>query len=151
MRVKVMKQIRRVFMLISIALAAPVMAGELPTVEVYKSPTCGCCQKWVEHMQRAGFEVEVRDVDNLGAIKQEAGIPRELASCHTAKVGGYVIEGHVPADDVKRLLSDKDFVKGLAVPGMPMGSPGMESSRSDAYSVMVFDFRGGAEEYARYE
>lgn len=123
-----------------------------PEVTVYKSPTCGCCVKWVEHMSAAGFSMKIVDVDGgeLVAIKQRNGITRELASCHTALVGDYVIEGHVPADLIVRLLSEASDVRGLAVPGMPISSPGMEipGRAPQEYEVLAFDGRGGTEVYA---
>src|SRR5262245_34015790 len=99
------------------ACAEPPSPAALPPVTVYKSPSCGCCSKWVAHMREAGFTVEVRDVDNVHPIKMRVGLP-----CHTAEVGGYFLEGHVPAADVKRLVTEKPAAKGLAVPGMPVGS-----------------------------
>jgi len=115
------------------------------TLVVYKSPTCGCCGDWVEHMKAAGFEVEVHDVDDVNALKAQNGVRRRLASCHTALIDGYVIEGHVPAEDVKRLLDERPALLGLAVPGMPAGSPGMEMddpSRHQDYQVVAFDGTG---------
>lgn len=124
---------------------------ELPVVKVYKSPTCGCCGKWVEHMRDAGFTVETHNRSNMDAIKNRFGITPQQASCHTAVVGGYLIEGHVPAKDVLRLLDDKPAVRGLTVPGMVMGSPGMEGHRSDHYSVDTLPRPGQkAIQYARY-
>jgi len=117
---------------------------------VYKSPYCGCCAAWVDHMEANGFEVEVKDVENLEPIKRSHGLTRELASCHTAVVEGYVIEGHVPAADVRRLLAEKPAVKGLAVPGMPMGSPGMEGPTSQPYEVVSFDRDGNVRVVNRY-
>ncbi len=115
-----------------------------PMVTVYKSPTCGCCSKWIEHMRSNGFEVKSTDVEDVSSIKTANGVPPEAGSCHTALVGGYVLEGHVPADSVKRLLSEKPKVAGLAVPGMPIGSPGMEvpSGQVQRYDVVSFT-RGG--------
>lgn len=110
-----------------------------PTVTVYKSPYCGCCAKWVEHMRRSGFPVIVEDVSDISAVKLIAGIPGDLEACHTASVAGYVVEGHVPANDVDRLLAQRPTGTGLAVPGMPAGSPGMEQGgRSDAFDVVLF-------------
>ena len=106
--------------------ATPLRSANLPLVVVHKNPTCGCCENWVAHMRQAGFSVEVRDEDNLDAIKQGLGVPVGKGSCHTAEVGGYMIEGHVPAEDVRRLLAEKPDARGLVLPGMPMGSPGME-------------------------
>lgn len=109
---------------------------------VYKTPTCGCCAKWVDHMEAAGFEVEVHDQNDLSAIKANNGVRREFSSCHTAFVDGYVVEGHVPAVYVQKLLKDRPEVAGLTVPGMPMGSPGMEGSYSEPYDVLTFDRAG---------
>jgi len=123
----------------------------LPAVKVWKSPTCGCCSLWVEHMRRAGFEVEVEDLADLTHIKHEHGVGAPLQSCHTALVDGYVIEGHVPADDVKRLLTERPQVLGLAAPGMPVGSPGMEmGGRKDAYDVLTFDGAGKTTVWSRH-
>lgn len=119
------------------------------TITVYKSPTCGCCSKWVDHLRAAGFDVETSDVDNLGPVKAHFGVGRELASCHTAVIGDYVIEGHVPADVIGRLLAERPAVKGLAVPGMPVGSPGMEGSYREPYSILAFDERGQTSVYER--
>ncbi len=111
-----------------------------PRVEVYKSPTCGCCSAWIEHMERAGFVVDARNVDQdaLYAFKAQSGITPDLASCHTALVDGYVIEGHVPAADVERLLAERPEAIGLSVPGMPIGSPGMEmGNQRDAFDTLL--------------
>ncbi|MGI9414555.1 MAG: DUF411 domain-containing protein [Hyphomicrobiales bacterium] len=113
-------------------------AGELPQMTVWKSPWCGCCTAWVQHMKDAGFKVEIKEVEDLGQVKRAAGIPEALQSCHTATVGGYAIEGHVPATDVKRLLTARPDIDGLAVPGMPSGSPGMENGQRDPYDVVTF-------------
>jgi hypothetical protein len=111
-----------------------------PEMTVYKSPTCGCCGKWITHMEENGFKVNAVDVLEMNIVKQKYGINRELASCHTAIVDGYFIEGHVPAGDVKRLLSEKTDVLGLSVPGMPVGSPGMEmGDRFDNYDVLAIN------------
>jgi hypothetical protein len=107
-------------------------------VTVYKSPTCGCCSKWVDHMTASGFKVIAHDTNNMQAVKTKLGVPEAMVSCHTSVVNGYVIEGHVPAADIQRLLRDKPKVAGLAVPGMVMGSPGMEGNRSDPYNVIAF-------------
>jgi hypothetical protein len=121
---------------------AALQAQTAPQLTVYKSPTCGCCKKWVQHMAQAGFMVTVNDTPNVGEVKAKHNIPSDLASCHTALVGGYVIEGHVPADVVKKLLDEKPKVAGIAVPGMPMGSPGMEGPTSDHYNVVAFTTTG---------
>ncbi|MGB1466066.1 MAG: DUF411 domain-containing protein [Alcanivorax nanhaiticus] len=114
-------------------------------LEVYKSPTCGCCGAWVDHMKENGYTVKVHETDNLQPIKEKAGILPGTGSCHTAFIDGYVIEGHVPASDVDRLLAERPAGKGLTVPGMPVGSPGMEmGDRVDAYDVLLFDEDGMA-------
>jgi hypothetical protein len=119
-------------------------AAVLPDVVVYKSPTCGCCTEWVAHLRRHGFRVRSEDVAELQPVKARHGVPEELQSCHTALVGGYVVEGHVPADLVERLLRERPKVVGLAVPGMPVGSPGMElpGARAERYRVLTFDRDG---------
>jgi hypothetical protein len=134
--------------LILVSLSQPAAAQMLPAVTVYKSPTCGCCAKWVEHVKKAGFAVTVKDVPNVGEVKLANGVPAELASCHTSLVGGYVVEGHVPADVLQKLLKEKPAVAGIAVPGMPMGSPGMEGSYSDRYNVVAFEKGGKQRVYA---
>lgn len=114
--------------------------SDLPAITVYKSSTCGCCKKWVEHLQENGFQVVAKDVDNLHPYKVEAKLAPGLTSCHTAFVDGYAVEGHVPADDIKRLLKEKPDISGLTVPGMPIGSPGMEvpGKKADAYDVVSY-------------
>ena len=109
------------------------------TIEVYRSPSCGCCGAWISHMQANGFEARVIETDDLGPIKSRWGVAEDLQSCHTARVEGYVIEGHVPAADVKRLLAERPAALGLAVPGMPLGSPGMEQGdKREPYKVILF-------------
>lgn len=120
-------------------IAAPVNATD---VIVYKSPACGCCKKWVKHLRDNGFKVKAFDVKSVAPYKIKHGVTKALASCHTALVDGYTIEGHVPAVDIKRLLEEKPNVKGLAVPGMPIGTPGMEGRRKEAYDVLTFDASG---------
>ena len=124
------------------AIAAMQQATHAAEIVVYKSPTCGCCKEWVKHLKKNGYEVEVHNKNNVAPIKRELGVPRQLQSCHTAKIDGYVIEGHVPADLITKLRSEKPQISGLAVPGMPMGSPGMEGPRKDAYDIIAFD-KGG--------
>ncbi len=118
------------------------------TLVVYKSPSCGCCANWVDHMIDAGFRVEVHDTEEVDDRKREYGVPRELVSCHTARIGGYVIEGHVPADLVSRLLRERPSVTGLAVPGMPAGSPGMEGPPPERYDIVSFGPAGRRTVYA---
>lgn len=124
----------------------------LPAVLVHKSPSCGCCGDWVAHMQEAGFQVEVRNVDNVNEVKERVGVPLGKGSCHTAEVGGYFVEGHVPAADVKRLLTDAPEAKGLVVPGMPAGSPGMEmpDGRVQPYTVELVAHDGSTREFSRH-
>jgi hypothetical protein len=140
---------RVLVVIIAGALAAGVAAQaqkSAPTMEVFKSPTCGCCSKWVEHVQEAGFTVKVTDVSDaaLDALKQKHGIPRTAQSCHTGLVDGYVVEGHVPVSEVQRLLKQRPAISGIAVGGMPIGSPGMEvpGQRPQTYNVITFDKQG---------
>ena len=126
-------------------------AEELPTVEVYKSPSCGCCGFWVEHMKQSGFKVNIHNVQDVTPVRQNFGVPDAMASCHTAVVGGYAIEGHVPAADVKRLLRERPKAAGIAVPGMVQGSPGMEQGRGkDPYSVVLFSKGGKTSVFAQH-
>lgn len=121
-----------------LAPAAPLYAQSGRTVTVYKEATCGCCSGWVRHMTKAGFAVTALDVNNIGAIKTKFGIPDALATCHTAEVDGYLVEGHVPAVVIERLLRERPKAKGVAVPGMPSGSPGMENIIHETYDVILF-------------
>jgi len=115
----------------------------LPVVEMTRHPQCGCCTKWADHLREAGFEVKITETRKMWGVKRMAGIPKDLDSCHTATVGGYVVEGHVTAGDIKRLLAERPDVKGIAVPGMPIGSPGMEvGDRDEPYDVLSFDADG---------
>ena len=108
-------------------------------IAVYKSPTCDCCNKWIKHLKSNGFSVRAINEINMGKIKMDKGVPEKFKSCHTAVINGYVIEGHVPANDIIKLLNEKRNVVGLSVPDMPVGSPGMEGSRNDPYKVYEFD------------
>lgn len=148
---------------LGLLLAAPAAAGEPraegpgegaaaipPGVTVYRTPTCGCCTKWARHLEAHGFPVRVRDVTDLDAVKRRLGVPREARACHTAVVDGYVVEGHVPAQDVARLVEEAPPVRGLAVPGMPHGSPGMESPHPEAYEVRVLDDTGLGGVFSRH-
>ena len=134
------------FLLIAIVVTQYTQNGqsfaEDSVITVYKSPTCGCCKNWITHLEENGFKVKAIDSNNLSTIKNQAGIPAGAGSCHTAFIDNYVIEGHVPANDIKKLLMEKRAVAGLTVPGMPMGSPGMEGGRVDQYSVYEFDKQG---------
>jgi hypothetical protein len=123
----------------------------LPQVEVYRSPTCGCCGAWVDHLKAAGFAVKVIEVQDTAAARRKFGLPDRFGSCHTGIVAGYVVEGHVPAADVKRLLAAKPIAIGLAVPGMPIGSPGMEvGGARDAYDVLLIDKNGRETVFVHY-
>ena len=139
-----------------IILSAFVLCASLqaaaPELSVFKTRTCGCCSKWVEHMKASGFSVKVSEVPSTAEYRRKYGVPDRLQSCHTAVVNGYAIEGHVPAADVHRLLKSRSKVKGLAVPGMPVGSPGMEQGTgAQAYSVVSFDEKGNVSEFQKYE
>jgi hypothetical protein len=144
----------------SIALLASLVSASAPAtrgsraathVTVFKDPNCGCCAKWVDHLRKHGFDVAVRDTSDVSAAKRTARVPETLYSCHTAFVNGYVVEGHVPVADVQRLLTDKPRVAGIAVPGMPVGSPGMEmGGRVDRYDVIAFNRDGTTRIYARH-
>lgn len=114
------------------------MAASKPSIQVYKTPTCGCCKLWVEHLQADDFEVSAQDLADLDSIKQMAAIPDHLISCHTGAIEGYTIEGHVPAVAIRRLLTERPKIRGLAVPGMPAGSPGMPSQTPERYDVIAF-------------
>lgn len=124
------------------------------TIVVYKSPTCGCCAKWIEHLEASGFDVDVREESDMNAVKAKHGVRPEYSSCHTAIIDGYVIEGHVPAEQIVQLLAERPAILGLSAPGMPIGSPGMEisdASQHKAYNVVTFDGSGKTTLYARIE
>jgi hypothetical protein len=120
-------------------------------ITVFKDPNCGCCQQWVEHLRKHSFDVAVRDTSDVSGAKRTGRVPEQLHSCHTAFVGGYVVEGHVPATDIVRMLKEKPKVAGIAVGGMPVGSPGMEvGSRKDPYNVVAFTRDGSTHVFARH-
>jgi hypothetical protein len=121
-----------------------------PTITVYKDPSCGCCKSWIEHLIKHGYRVDAKDSPNMAEIKRTLGVPEALTACHTGVVNGYLIEGHVPAADIAKLLKEKPKVAGLAVPGMPMGSPGMEGPRRQHYQVLSFDKNGKTKVFASY-
>lgn len=123
--------------------------GDLIPIKVYKDPNCGCCKEWVKHLEANGFKVETMDMPDLSLLKQKYGVTPELEACHTGVVGGYVVEGHVPADVIKQMLKDKPAIAGLAVPGMPQGSPGMEAATKERYNVLTFDRAGRTTVYAQ--
>jgi hypothetical protein len=144
---------RRAFMAVTAATLAGVVVpaqAAMPPMRVFKSAGCGCCEEWVKHLRAEGFAVTVENGGNTGA-RARLGIPAALGSCHTAEIGGYAIEGHVPAADIKRLVGMKVQARGLAVPGMPIGSPGMESGdRRDAYEVLLVRSDGSTVVFASY-
>ena len=132
-------------------LGIPLLANAAgPMIEVYKSASCGCCEGWIKHLQDNGFSVNAHDVANPGGYRDKFGMPQALGSCHTALVQGYVIEGHVPAGDIKRLLAQRPKARGLAVPSMPLGTPGMEGPRSDPYDVLLVQTDGAYSTYRHY-
>ena len=125
-------------------------AEELPSVKVYKSPTCSCCSRWADQLSASGFEVETVNVRDVVPIKKQFRVPPQLGSCHTAIVDGYVVEGHVPIADILRLLRERPDKKGIGVPGMPIGSPGMEGPDPQPFKVYSFDAEGNIEEFASH-
>lgn len=145
--------ISRMFLQVAtLSMVAPLLThAAAPKMTVYKTPACGCCGKWVDHMEANGFDVTVHDVSSTAPYRRQYGIPDQLQSCHTAVVNGYAIEGHVPASDVKRLITEKPKARGIVVPGMPMGSPGMEGSRTDSYSVILLREDGKQTVYRLYK
>ena len=129
--------------------AAGVEAAKPIAIKVYKTPQCGCCRAWVDHLNSNGFQVEAVDMPDLSLVKQKYGVTPALEACHTAVVGDYVVEGHVPADVIKKLLKERPAVVGIAVPGMPAGSPGMEGAMKERYDVLTFDRAGRSRVYAK--
>ena len=129
---------------------SPIVSPKTPTITVYKDPGCGCCKNWIEHLIKHGYRVDAKDTPGMTEVKRTLGVPDRLSACHTAVVNGYFIEGHVPASDIARLLREKPKVAGLAVPGMPMGSPGMEGPRAQHYQVLSFDKAGKTKVFASY-
>lgn len=142
--------IRRALAAVVLAVAATGVLAAGEVVTVYKSPSCGCCGAWVDYMRQNGFTVSVHDVDDVNAARRRTGMPQRYGSCHTATVGGYAVEGHVPAREIKRLLAEKPQAAGLAVPGMPAGSPGMESPNPRPYAVLLVEKNGSHRVFARY-
>ena len=131
-------------------ISPPEAAAKKPIITVYKDPGCGCCKSWIEHLIKHGYRVDAKDTPGMTEIKRTLGVPTGLAACHTAMVNGYLIEGHVPAADIDRLLAQKPLVAGLAVPGMPMGSPGMEGGAAQRYQVLTFDKSGKTTVFASH-
>ena len=144
------KPITVLLTLFALGAAVNLPASAADAVDVYKSPYCGCCEKWVEHLQQAGFAVRTHDVNDVPAARQRLGMPERLGSCHTAKVAGYVVEGHVPAADIQRLLKEKPKAIGLAVPSMPPGSPGMESPKPVPYNTLLVQAGGETSIFAKH-
>lgn len=148
-----MKRRTFLFSCAAATLGASVNANTELTIKVLKSPTCGCCTAWVDHIQQAGFSLDVQDVDQdtLWALKDRLQITQDLSGCHTAIVGDYFVEGHVPASDIQRLLAERPAARGLAVPGMPMGSPGMDfSDTRDAYETLIIAADGTTSVFASH-
>lgn len=138
-------------LLVATALSsAPLLAQSLPPIDLYKSASCGCCGKWAGHMRASGFKINVHDVDDVPGARKKLGMPEALGSCHTAKIGNYVIEGHVPAPDILRLLKDKPKALGLAVPAMPPGSPGMDIPNSPPYETLLVQANGRTSVFAKH-
>ncbi len=131
-------------------IAAIPLAQAAERIEVFKSPYCGCCEKWVERMRQAGFDVVTKDVNDVPAARKLTGMPDRFGSCHTAKIGGYVVEGHVSAADVQRLLKEKPKAVGLAAPGMPQGSPGMETNHPQPYDTLLVQANGSYRVFAKH-
>jgi hypothetical protein len=130
-----------------LAAQTPMTSGT--AIEIWKTPTCGCCKLWVDHVRAAGFRPTVHDMNDVSPIKRKLGVPGSLESCHTAVVNGLTIEGHVPADVIQQALKTRPAITGLAVPGMPMGSPGMEGPRKDPYNVIAFERSGRTSVFAK--
>lgn len=119
-------------------------------IVVYQSRTCGCCKKWVKHLEDNGYSVKSEFMDDVSEVKVQLKLPMNMASCHTALIDGYIVEGHVPATAIKKLLTERPAIKGISVPGMPMGSPGMEGSYKESYEVLAFDDKGNVEKYLNF-
>lgn len=146
-----MKRTLRLFTLLStLLLAGAVFAQSTLGIAVYKNQYCGCCHEWIKHLEKNGFKVTVNDVPDTAPVRESLGIPAKLGSCHTAKIAGYAIEGHVPAADIKRLLKEKPKAVGLAVPGMPAGSPGMESANPQPYNTLLVMKDGSTSVWAKH-
>ena len=139
-------------LVVTLTLAGVIVTAQskLPTIVVYKTPTCGCCTVWVDHLKAAGFTVETQHREDLSGIRQQQKVPAAVTACHTALVGSYVVEGHVPAADVKKLLTEKPAIKGIGVPGMPIGSPGMEGPNPQSYDTLAFTADGKTSVFAKH-
>ncbi len=148
MKTDIKKTLFNYLLILSLGSASVVASAQ--NVTVYKSPTCGCCTGWVDYLRDEGFTVETIDLQNLDPIKEKYGVSPRLQSCHTALVDGYVVEGHVPVGDIRRMLAEKPDVTGLTAPGMPMMSPGMASLEPKDYDVLSFDEAGDIEIFSSY-
>ena len=138
-------------LLLASALASgPALAESLPKVDIYKSPSCECCGKWIDHMKKNGFKVEIHEVSDISGNRKKLGMPDKFGSCHTSKIGAYVVEGHVPAADIARLLKEKPKALGLAVPSMPPGSPGMDIPNSPPYETLLVQADGSTRVFAKH-
>lgn len=138
------------FVLAALLGSAPVWAQTATRIEVYKSPSCECCGRWIDHMQKNGFKVDAHVVEDVPGARRKLGMPDNLGSCHTAKVGDYVVEGHVPAQDIQRLLKEKPKALGLAVPAMPAGAPGMDIPDSPPYETLLVQTDGSTRVFAKH-
>lgn len=140
------------FAVASTPLLAIAPAAARPAMRVHRDPSCGCCEAWVAHVRRSGFEARIEVTDDIDAVKRRLGVPAALASCHTAEIDGYLVEGHVPAEVIEKLLAERPAIRGLAVPGMPIGSPGMETpgEAPEPFRVIAFDASGRASVFADF-
>jgi len=136
---------------INIGFSSLIKTAYAKEIMVYKTPTCDCCKSWIKHLRNEGFNVTTKDIDDVKPVKKQFGISSQYQSCHTAKVGKYFIEGHVHAFDIRKLLNEKSDVKGLSVPGMPVGSPGMEGKNKEKYNVLAIDNSDKVTVYSSYE
>ncbi|MBP6534281.1 MAG: DUF411 domain-containing protein [Arenimonas sp.] len=141
---------RLLSLLLALGFAGAVFAQSALNISVYKNQYCGCCHEWIKHLQKHGFKVSANDVPDTAPVRAKLGMPAELGSCHTATIGGYLIEGHVPAADIQRLLKEKPKAVGLAVPGMPAGSPGMESANPEPYNTLLVLKDGSTKVFAKH-
>lgn len=142
--------LKKLALVLALAVPAAACAETLTAATLYKNPNCGCCEAYAEHLRHAGFAVKVMSTQGMASLKQQLQVPTQLGSCHTTVIGKYVVEGHVPIASVKRLLKEKPAVKGIAVPGMPAGSPGMEAPVAERYTVFTFNGSGAPQAYDRY-
>jgi hypothetical protein len=139
-----------------VAASTPLLSGgpsmARPPMRVHRDPSCGCCEAWVAHVRRVGFDARIEVAADIDAVKQRLGVPEALASCHTAEIDGYLLEGHVPAATIEKLLAERPAIRGLAVPGMPIGSPGMETPgmAPEPFQVVAFAANGGMSVFADF-